>query len=151
MTLQQQIRDGIKQAMLSKDSVRLNVLRGLVSAFTNELVAQKRKPQEELNDEEALNVIKRSVKQRKDSIDQFKAGRRDDLVASEESELAILQTFLPATMSKDAIRAIAEKKKAELGVTDKSKMGVFMGAVMKELKGQADGADVKEVIESLFN
>ncbi|MFO0718964.1 MAG: GatB/YqeY domain-containing protein [Candidatus Paceibacterota bacterium] len=151
MTLQQQIRDGIKQAMLSKDSVRLNVLRGLVSAFTNELVAQKRKPQEELNDEEALNVIKRSVKQRKDSIDQFKAGGRDDLVASEESELAILQTFLPATMSKDAIRAIAEKKKAELGVTDKSKMGVFMGAVMKELKGQADGADVKEVIESLFN
>lgn len=151
MTLQQQIRDGIKQAMLSKDSVRLNVLRGLVSAFTNELVAQKRKPQEELNDEEALNVIKRSVKQRKDSIDQFKAGGRDDLVASEESELAILQTFLPATMSKDAIRAIAEKKKAELGVTDKSKMGVFMGAVMKELKCQADGADVKEVIESLFN
>lgn len=111
MTLQQQIRDGIKQAMLSKDSVRLNVLRGLVSAFTNELVAQKRKPQEELNDEEALNVIKRSVKQRKDSIDQFKAGGRDDLVASEESELAILQTFLPATMSKDAIRAIAEKRK----------------------------------------
>lgn len=150
MTLQQQIRDGIKQAMLAKDSVRLNVLRGLVSAFTNELVAQKRKPQEELNDEEALNVIKRSVKQRKDSIDQFRAGGREDLVASEEAELAVLQTFLPATMSKDAIRAIAEKKKVELGVTDKSKMGVFMGAVMKELKGQADGADVKEVVESLF-
>lgn len=150
MTLQQQIRDGIKQAMLAKDSVRLNVLRGLVSAFTNELVAQKRKPQEELNDEEALSVIKRSVKQRKDSIDQFKAGGREDLVASEEAELAILQTFLPATMSKDAIRVIAEKKKAELGVTDKSKMGMFVGAVMKELKGQADGADVKEVIESLF-
>ncbi len=150
MTLQQKIRDGIKEAMLAKDSVRLNVLRGLLSAFTNELVAQKRKPQEELGDEDALNVIKRNVKQRKDSIDQFKAGGRADLVASEEAELAILQTFLPETMSKDAIRAIAEKKKAELGVTDKSKMGVFMGAVMKELKGQADGADVKEVIESLF-
>ncbi len=150
MTLQQQIRDGIKHAMLAKDSVRLNVLRGLISAFTNELVAQKRKPQEELNDEEAINVIKRNVKQRKDSIEQFKAGGREDLVASEEAELSILQTFLPATMSKEAIREIAEKKKAELGVTDKSKMGVFMGAVMKELKGQADGADVKEVIESMF-
>ncbi len=150
MAIQQQIRDGIKEAMLSKNSVKLNVLRGLVSAFTNELVAQKRKPQEELNDEEALNVIKRSVKQRKDSIDQFKAGGREDLVASEEAELAILQTFLPATMSKEAIREIAEKKKAELGITDKSKMGIFMGAVMKELKGQADGADVKEVVESLF-
>ncbi len=150
MAIQQQIRDGIKEAMLSKNSVKLNVLRGLVSAFTNELVAQKRKPQEELNDEEALNVIKRSVKQRKDSIDQFKAGGREDLVASEEAELAILQTFLPETMSKEAIREIAEKKKAELGITDKSKMGIFMGAVMKELKGQADGADVKEVVESLF-
>jgi uncharacterized protein YqeY len=150
MTLQQKIREGIKEAMLAKDSVRLNVLRGLVSAFTNELVAQKRKPQEELSDEEAINVIKRNVKQRKDSIDQFRAGGREDLATSEEAELSILQTFLPATMSKDLIREVAEKKKIELGINDKSKMGVFMGAVMKELRGQADGADVKEVIEDLF-
>lgn len=151
MSLQQQIQGGIKGAMLAKDKVQLNVLRGLVTAFVNEVVAQKRKPQEELSDEDALKVISRAVKQRKDSIEQFKAGGREDLVVSEEAELAILQTFLPTMMSRDEIRAVAEKKRAELEVTDKSKLGIFMGAVMKELKGKADGADVKEVIEAMFS
>ncbi len=150
MTLQQKIQGEIKGAMLAKDKVRLNVLRGLVTAFVNEVIAQKRKPQDDLADEDALNVIRRGVKQRKDSIEQFKAGGRADLVASEEAELTILQTFLPATMSKEDIRAVAEKKRIELGVTDKSKLGIFMGAVMKELKGKADGADVKEVVEAMF-
>ncbi len=150
MTLQQKIQGEIKGAMLAKDKVRLNVLRGLVTAFVNEVIAQKRKPQDDLADEDALNVIRRGVKQRKDSIEQFKAGGRADLVASEEAELTILQTFLPATMNKDDIRAVAEKKRIELGVTDKSKLGIFMGAVMKELKGKADGADVKEVVEAMF-
>ncbi|MSR73056.1 GatB/YqeY domain-containing protein [Candidatus Parcubacteria bacterium] len=150
MTLQQKIRGEIKGAMLAKDKVRLNVLRGLVTAFVNEVIAQKRKPQEELVDEDALNVIRRGVKQRKYSIEQFKAGGRADLVASEEAELTILQTFLPATMSKEDIRAVAEKKRAEMGITDKSKLGIFMGTVMKELKGKADGADVKEVVEAMF-
>ena len=126
------------------------MLRGLVTAFVNEVIAQKRKPQDDLADEDALNVIRRGVKQRKDSIEQFKAGGRADLVASEEAELTILQTFLPATLSKEDIRAVAEKKRIELGVTDKSKLGIFMGAVMKELKGKADGADVKEVVEAMF-
>lgn len=135
---------------MAKDTVRLTVLRGLVSAFTNELVATKRTPQEKLTDEEVMNVIRRAAKQRKDSIEQFTAGGRPELAESEQAELSILETFLPQMMSKDDIKAVVDAKAAELGVTDKSKVGVLMSAVMKDLKGKADGADVKAVVESLF-
>jgi hypothetical protein len=148
--LAQQIRGEMVSAMKAKDEVRLRVLRGLISNFTNELVAQKRKPTEELSDDDALAVIKRAVKQRLDSIEQFEKGGRQDLVANEKAELEILNAYLPEMMGKDAIRTIAEAKKAELGMTDKSKLGILVGAVMKELAGKADGKDVKEVVESLF-
>ena len=149
--IQTQIKEEIKKAMLARDTVRLNTLRGLSAAFTNELVAKGMKPQDELSDENCLAVIKRLVKQRKDSIGQFKAGGRQDLVESETAELAILETLLPKMMSQDEIRKIAESKKAELGITDKTKLGMLIGAVLKETKGQADGGDVKIVVESLFN
>jgi hypothetical protein len=150
MSIQQTIREEIKRAMLAKEALRLETMRGLLSAFTNELVATKRTPQDPLPDEDALKVIKRAANQRKDSIEQFEKGGRKELADKERAELAIIETFLPKMMSKDEIRKIAEAKKAELGVADKSKMGVFMGAVMKELKGRADGADVKEVVDSFF-
>src|SRR4051812_32822269 len=103
MSLHIQIKEGIKQSMLAKDTVRTGVLRGLVAGFTNELVAKGRKPQEELNDDEVLTVIKRQVKQRKDSIEQFEKGGRQDLVDTEKAELTILETFLPQQMSEDEI------------------------------------------------
>lgn len=148
--LHEKIRSEIKEAMQAKDKVRLSVVRAILSAFVNELVAQKKKPQEMLPDTDALKVIKRLVNQRKDSIEQFKKGGREDLVGAEEEELKILQKYLPEAMSKEEIKKVAEKKKTELGVTDKSGMGKLMGAVMKELGGAADGGDVKEVVESLF-
>jgi len=150
MTLPQQIREDMKKAMLAKDTLKLNALRGLLAAFTNELVAKKRKPTEELSDEDAVEVIRRGVKQRKDSIEQFRKGGREDLAQSEEAEMKILETYLPAQMSTDEIRKVAEAKKSELNVADKSKMGQLIGAVAKELKGKADGSMIKEVVESLF-
>jgi uncharacterized protein YqeY len=149
--LHQHIREKITESMRAKDEVRLTTYRGLLSACTNELVAKKRKPDEVLTDEDVIAVIQRSVKQRKDSIEQFKKGGRADLVTREESELSILQEFLPAMMSKEDIKAVVLKKKQELNITDKAKAGMFMGAVMKELKGKASGDDVKEVIDALFS
>ena len=145
-----EIKQKVKEAMLAKDQVRLFVLRNMLSAFTNELVAKKRKPDEMLSDEDAIAVISRLTKQRKDSIDQFTKGGRMDLVENEQAELKILGTFLPQMMSKDEIKIVAEKKKAELGITDKTKSGMLMAGIMKELKGKADGSDVKEVVEGLF-
>lgn len=148
--MQNQIREKIKEAMFAKDAVRLGVLRGILAAFTNELVAKGKTPQDTLPDEDCLAVIKRLGKQRKDSIEQFEKGGRSDLADVEKAELAVIETFLPASMSKDDIRKIAEAKKAELQITDKAKMGMLMGAVIKESKGLADSSDIKEVLESLF-
>jgi uncharacterized protein YqeY len=151
IVIQDQIKKELKEAMLNREATRLSVVRGMLAAFVNELVTLKRSPQANLSDEEALGVIRRLAKQRKDSAEQFRNGGRPELAAKEEEELLILDGYLPTMMNKDDIRKIAETKKAELGITDKSKIGILMGAIMKNLKGKADGADVKEVIETLFN
>lgn len=145
-----QIKSELKDAMRAKDSVKLTTLRGLLAAFTNELVAQKKKPDEQVDDEMALAVIRRGVKQRKDAIEQFTKGGRPELADNEKAECAILDAYLPQMMSRDEIKKVAEAKKMELGVTDKSGIGKLTGAIMKELKGKADGADVKEVVDELF-
>ncbi len=151
MTTHENIKNEIREATLAKDETRLSVLRGLLAAFTNELVAQKKKPQEILPDEDAVSVIKRSAKQRKESIEQFRRGGREDLAEAEEKELKILQKYLPETMGLEEIKKVALAKKAEMGITDKSKIGILVGAVMKELKGKADGVDVKKAAEEILS
>jgi uncharacterized protein YqeY len=148
--LQEDIKSKIKEAMIAKDAVRLEVLRGMTAAFTNELVAKGRKPQEVLSDEEVLAVVMRLAKQRKDSIEQFGKGGREDLVAEETAQLHVLEEFLPQLMSRDEVQAIVVAKQAELGITDPTKKGMLMAAIMKDLKGKADGMVVKEVVDSLF-
>ena len=148
--LHEQIKNGIKEAMMAKDALRLKAFRAMSAAFTNELVAKNRKPQEFLSDEEAIAVITKLSKQRKDSIEQFKKGGREDLVKEEEAELAILETYLPKMMDKDEVEKIARLKKEELSITDAGKKGMLMSALMKDLKGKADGMLVKEVVDLLF-
>lgn len=150
MSKQIELKEGIKEAMKAKDQVRLTVLRGLSAACTNELVAKGKKPTDELSDDEVMTVIARAAKQRKDSIEQFRAGGRADLAETEEAELKIIETFLPAQMSREEIEAFAKGKMAELGVTDKAGAGKLMGMLMKDLKGKADGNDVKAVVDSLL-
>lgn len=147
--MHQKIRDEVKEAMKAKDAERLNVLRGLLSAFTNEAVAKKRKPDEELSDDEVLAVISRAVKQRKDSIEQFEKGGRPELAEAEKVELKILETYLPAQMSRDEIFAYVKVKQSELNMS-KDKVGQLTGSIMKDLKGKADGQVVKEAVDSLF-
>jgi len=151
MTIHETIKKSIPDALRAHDEVKLRTVRSLVAAMTNEVVAKKRKPDEYLNDDEALAVIKRAVNQRKDSIEQFEKASRNDLVEPEKAELAILESYLPSMMSRDEIMAVAKAKMAELGVSNKTDTGKFTGTIMKELKGKADGADVKEVVDSLLS
>ena len=148
--LHEQIKNSIKEAMLAKDAVLLETLRAMTAAFTNELISKNRKPTEFLNDEEALAVITRLSKQRKDSIEQFKKGNREDLVKVEEAQLAILEKYLPKLMEKSEIEKIAQMKKEELSISIVADKGKLMQALMKDLKGKADGSAVKEVVDSLF-
>ncbi len=150
MNLHETIKGELKIAMKAHEEAKLRTVRSMLTAFMNELVATGKKPQDMLDDAGVLTVIKRLAKQRKDSIEQFDKAGRTELSAVEKEELVILESYLPTLMSQDAIRPLAEAKKAELGITDKAKMGMLVGSLMKDLQGKADGTDVKAVVESLF-
>lgn len=149
-----QIQEQIKEAMRAKDQVRLTTLRGVIAAFTNESVVKGRTPQDKLSDEEAVTVVRRLVKQRKDSIDQFEKAGRTDLSENEKAELKVLEEFLPAQMSEEKIREIVnEALRQAQGDNDpvlKNK-GAFIGIIIKGTAGQADGAMVKKIVEELLS
>lgn len=147
----EELKEGIKTAMKARDEVRLSVLRGVVAACTNELVAQGRKPDELLGDDQVMAVTARLAKQRKDSIEQFAKGGRQDLVNTEAAELKVLETLLPPQMSREEIEVAVRAKMAGLSVTDKTGAGKLTGALMKDLRGKADGAEVKAVVDSLLS
>ncbi|MBC7836477.1 GatB/YqeY domain-containing protein [Acetobacteraceae bacterium] len=147
----QELKESLKDAMRAKDQVRLAVVRGLLSAATNEAVTKGKGPDAFLTDDELISVIMRASKQRKDSIEQFEKGGRPELAASEKAELEILAAMLPLQMSREEIEAAAKAKAAELGVTDKTKANQLMGMLMKDLKGKADGTMVKDVVDKLFS
>ncbi|KKU49858.1 MAG: hypothetical protein A3F53_02675 [Candidatus Zambryskibacteria bacterium RIFCSPHIGHO2_12_FULL_48_10] len=149
MSLHQDIKVQMVEAMKAREATKLSVLRGLMASFTNELVAKKRKPDEELGDEDALSVISRAVKQRKDSIEQFEKGNRQDLADVEKAEMAILETYLPAQMSQEEVESFINDKITKEN-PEKDKKNQFMGLVMKELKGRTDGSVVKEALDKVW-
>ncbi len=151
MAIHETLKKSIPDAMRARDEVRLRTLRSLVTAMTNEVVAKKRKPDEFLTDEEATTVLKRASNQRKDSIEQFEKASRNDLAEPEKLELTLIESYLPSMMSREEITAIAKAKMAELGVSSKADAGKFTGTLMKELKGKADGGDVKAVVDGLLS
>ncbi len=150
MALHESIKASIPEALKAREEVRLRTLRSLLTAMTNEVVAKKRKPDEFLTDEEAIAVIKRAANQRKDSIEQYEKGGRPELAEPEYAELAVIESYLPAQMSREDIERVIKAKMIEMGVTSKAEAGKFTGAVMKDLKGAADGGVVKEIIDSLL-
>lgn len=148
--LQKRLKEELNNAIREKDEVKREVVRSILSGITNELVSQKRKPSEGLNDDGILSVIEKEAKQRKDSIAQYEKGGRPELAENEEKELKILETYLPAKLSRDKVEVIVRKKMKELSINEVSQVGALMGAVMKEFKGKVDGTVVKEVALSLL-
>ncbi len=149
MTIHQQIKADVKTAMKERAAAKLAAARNLLSALTNELVATGQKPDGELDDAGAIAVVKRSAKQRQDSIQQFTAGGRADLAADEEKELAYLKNYLPAELAPAEIEKIVKETISETGFKTKADLGKLIGAAMKKLQGRADGAVVKAVAEKL--
>lgn len=147
---QQELKEQMKSAMKNKEAVKLSVVRGLISAMTNEAVAKGKGPDGVLTEDEVLTILTRAAKQRKDSIEQFEKGGRPELAAGEKEELAILETMLPTQLTRDEIALAVKAKAAELGITDKTGANKLMGMLMKDLKGKTDGNAVKAVVESFF-
>ena len=129
--------------MLARDPLKTSVLRSLVAAFTNELVSKKRKPQEILTDEEALAVIRRASRQRKDSIDQFTAGGREDLATAERAELTHIDSFLPLQATDEEIEKVVRAKKSPLALLIKQKLGYLSEQSRKNLRVKRKGAGSK--------
>ena len=151
MAIHETLKKSIPDALRAHDEVRLRTLRSLVTAMTNEVVAKKRKPDEYLNDDEAFTVLKRAASQRKDSIEQFAKASRNDLAEPEKAELAIIESYLPQMMSREEIMPIAKAKMIELNLSPSADAGKLIGALMRDLKGKADGGDVKAVVDNLLS
>ncbi len=145
--LHEKIEADLKTALKSGEKERAGVLRFLISAVKNYQIETKTKDKEYLPDEEIISVLKKQAKQRKDSIEGYQKGGRTEMTEKENAELAIIESYLPEQIGEEKIREAVKAKISELGVSDKSEFGKLMGAVMAELKGQADGAVVKKVVE----
>lgn len=165
MSIYESIEAQIPEALRAHDEVRLRTLRSLFAAMTNVAItkhahsgntpvttseAAEIKAGRSLTDEEALEVLRLAANQRKDSIHMFERGGRNDLIGPERSELRIIESYLPAQMSREQIEAAVHAKMAELEVASKAESGKLIGAVMRDLKGKADGAVVKEIVDSLL-
>jgi uncharacterized protein YqeY len=152
MTLHETIKNQIKDALRAKDTIRLETLRGLNALALNEMLSAGGSG-EFLPDDKMQAIIKRSVKQRRDSIEQFTKGGREDLASKERSELSILESFLPALMPYEEVKIIVHQRidalKAQ-GAFDPKASGKMVGLIMKELSGKADGSDVKRAVEEML-
>lgn len=133
-----QISEDIKTAMRAKDSVALNSLRALKSALTNAAI-EKGGLGTELDEKEILAVIRKQIKQRQDSIEQFENAGRAELAESEKAEIAILSKYLPAALTEEQIEAIVTQAIAETGASSKADMGKAMKRAQELSEGRADG------------
>jgi len=146
MNLKEKIISDLKDAMRSGDNVKRDTLRLLDSAVKNAEI-EKKKKETGLSDEEILEVISRSVKQRQDSIRQFNAGGRPELAEKEKKETDILMPYLPAQLSEEEIKKTVKEIISAAGTASPADMGKIMGQVMGRLKGKADGNVVRKIVE----
>jgi hypothetical protein len=144
-----QLKEDLKQSMLAKDATKTSVLRMLISALGYYEI-QKGGAGYEATEEDILTVLQKDVKQRKDSIEQFKNANRTDLVDKETAELALLEKYLPEQMGEEEIKSLVQKAIEQTGATTPQDMGKVMGVLMPQTKGKADGGLVSKIVrESL--
>lgn len=144
MSFKEDISVGIKASMKSGEKLRLSTLRMLLAAVKYEEIERR----EDLDDAGVSRIALVLVKQRRDSIDQFRKGGRDDLADKESAELEILTAFIPPQLSPEEIEEAVKKAVEDTGATSMKEMGMVMKAAMKELKGRADGKDVQAAVKA---
>ena len=145
--LKQKLSDDLKGAMKGGDTIKRGAIRMLMAAINNVEKAR----QKELDDSDIFGVIAKEVKQRRESIEAFKQGNRQDLVDKEEAELAILQEYLPQQMTREEVVGAARKIIAEVGAEGSKDKGKVMPVLMAQLRGRADGREINEVVSELLS
>jgi uncharacterized protein YqeY len=145
-TLSETIRSEMLDATRARNNVRRDTLRLLVAAVENERIDVGH----ELSDDETLRVLQREAKQRRESIEEYRKGNRDDLVQQEQQELEIIQTYLPEQLGEDEVRQLVEETIAEVGATGADDLRNVMGPLMKKLEGRADGRVANAMVRELL-
>jgi uncharacterized protein YqeY len=146
MTLQERVDSDLKEAMRAKEAPKLGVLRMLKSAFQYAAI-EKSGADADLSETEVVQVIRKQVKQRRDSIESFEKGGRAELAAKEKEELSILNSYLPQAMSEAELSQMVRETIAEVGATSKTQMGVVMKAVQAKATGRADGRTLSQEVQ----
>jgi len=144
--LKQKLTDDLKQAMRDKDKVKLSVIRLVMAAIKNAEIAR----QTTLDDADILGIIAKEARQRRESVEAFRQGNRQDLVAQEEAELTLLQGYLPQQISREEIMAEARRVIEEVGAQGPGDKGKVMPKLISQLKGKADGREINAVVTELL-
>lgn len=145
-TLTERVRTDLTASMKARDALKTSTLRMLQSALKNEQIDKGR----ELSDEEAAAIIRRGVKQRQDSIEQFTKGNRPELAQKEEVELEILNSYLPRQLSDEDVEQVVRAAISQVGASSRKDSGAVMKAVMATHKGLVDGKKVQEIVAKLL-
>ncbi len=143
MELEDKIKEDLKAAIKSGDTAVRDVLRFLMSDLKNEVI----KTQKDLEDKDVLAVVRRNIKTRKDSIEQFLAAGRADLADKEKEELAVLEKYQPEQMSEEEIEKTVKKVLERMDAEQAKNFGLVMKEVLKEIEGRADGAVVSKIVK----
>lgn len=146
MSLKEKLNTDLRQALKSGDTTKRNVIRLVLAAVNNAEIAKQAK----LTDGDIIGVFQKEIRQRQESITAFKQGNRHDLVAVEEAEMAVLQTYMPAQVNRDEIIAVAKRIIAETGAHGPADKGKVMPKIIAELKGKADGREINAVVTELL-
>lgn len=147
MKLIDQIHEDLKRSLKAKDGTRVSVLRFLLSSIKNREIEKK----EALTDEEVLSEIASSAKRRRESVEAFTEGGREDLVAREETELAILQEYLPRQLTPEEIRGAVQEVVQSVGASSMNDLGKVMKELMPRMRGKADGKLVSEIVREILS
>jgi len=149
MSLELQINNDIKNAMLAKEKVRLTALRAIKAA--NLLAKTAEGASHELSDADVLRIIQKLVKQRRESAEIYKQNGREDLAGNELAELSFMEPYLPKTLSGEELEAALRQIISQTGASGPSDMGKIMGVATKQLAGQADGRQISETVKKLLS
>ena len=147
MSLEQKVMEDLKISMKAKDSLKTETLRDIKSKMKYFQIEHKL---DSLTPEDELKILRKLVKQRKDSIAEFEKANRKDLLEKEQSELKILGSYLPEEISEESLKKIIQETVQETGASEKKQMGLVIKTVMAKLKGEADGKKVSEMVQSFL-
>jgi hypothetical protein len=149
--LKEKLSEDLKEAMRSRDDVRLRTIRSLRAALMEKEIGQRQGGTAELTEEQEIEVLQRQAKQRRDSIEQYEVAGRSDLKEREEEELSIIEDYLPRQLEDDEIRNVLTEIIAATGAASPGDMGKVMGSAMSRLRGRADGRRVQQMASEMLS